>query len=160
MHILHIKKLTVILGPLLICIFIFLSCQSAEKKDDLTQSLFQTDRDFAQMSLEKGMAEAFNHYLAEDAILIRASGEPLVGREIIFNAMKASNGHIILTWEPQKAGVAESGDMGYTWGIYTSTAQDQKGKTVTHGKYLNVWKRQTDGSWKLYIDIGNVDPTR
>jgi ketosteroid isomerase-like protein len=26
------------------------------------------------------------------------------------------------------------------------------------GKYLNVWKKQPDGSWKVLVDIGNEDP--
>ena len=29
---------------------------------------------------------------------------------------------------------------------------------VTYGKYLNIWKKQEDGSWRLTIDMGNHSP--
>jgi len=34
-----------------------------------------------------------------------------------------------------------------------------KGGKLTHdkGKYLTVWKKQADGSWKIYRDINNSD---
>ena len=26
---------------------------------------------------------------------------------------------------------------------------------VRHGKYVTIWKKQADGSWKFVVDIGN-----
>ena len=48
-----------------------------------------------------------------------------------------------------------SGDLGFTWGHFTATSHDSTGKLVTdHGKYLDVWRRQSDGSWRWIADIG------
>lgn len=63
-----------------------------------------------------------------------------------------------LTWHPDKAGVARSGDLGYTSGAYDVSFKDASGKTVSDkGKYLMVWKKQTDGSWKVLFDMSNTD---
>jgi uncharacterized protein (TIGR02246 family) len=52
--------------------------------------------------------------------------------------------------------VARSGDLAYEYGTYDNATEARKGK-VTHekGKYVVVWKKQADGSWKAAIDIGN-----
>ncbi len=53
---------------------------------------------------------------------------------------------------------AKSGDMGYETGTFQLTAKDKKGKpTTTKGKYVVVWKKQSDGSWKATADIWNAD---
>jgi len=36
---------------------------------------------------------------------------------------------------------------------------DEDNKKITsHGKYLNVWLRQSDGTWKVRVDMGNKNP--
>jgi uncharacterized protein (TIGR02246 family) len=52
-----------------------------------------------------------------------------------------------------------NGDLAIETGTYDWTVQPKKGKAVHDvGKYLTVWKRQPDGSWKIIRDIGNADP--
>ena len=54
------------------------------------------------------------------------------------------------------AEVAKAGDMAYTWGMFNFTYQDSTGTEKTsYGKYLNVWKKQEDGTWKVVVDMGN-----
>ncbi len=66
----------------------------------------------------------------------------------------------ILQWEPVDGQVAASGDLGYTWGRYVATAKDKQGnETEFHGKYVSIWKKQKDGSWKWIVDIGNDNPS-
>ncbi|MFZ0635294.1 MAG: nuclear transport factor 2 family protein [Candidatus Acidiferrales bacterium] len=63
-----------------------------------------------------------------------------------------------LTWHPNKAGVARSGELGYTSGTYKWSFKDASGKTFSDkGKYLMVWKKQADGAWKLLFDMNNSD---
>lgn len=54
--------------------------------------------------------------------------------------------------------VEVSGILAYTQGTVSlkTTARDGKPFTDT-GKYLTVWKKQTDGSWKVIEDIFNSD---
>ncbi|MGC1685069.1 MAG: DUF4440 domain-containing protein [Candidatus Acidiferrales bacterium] len=63
-----------------------------------------------------------------------------------------------VTWRPDAADVARSCDLGYTRGSYKMSFKNAAGKTVSDkGKYLIVWKRQSDGSWKVLFDISNSD---
>jgi ketosteroid isomerase-like protein len=66
-----------------------------------------------------------------------------------------------ITWHPNKAGVARSGELGYTSGTYGMSFKDASGKTISdNGKYLMVWKRQGNGEWKVLFDTSNSDLPR
>ncbi len=54
--------------------------------------------------------------------------------------------------------VMMSGDMAVETGSYTWTLTVKSGGELSDkGKYVTVWKRQTDGSWKIARDINNSD---
>ena len=73
--------------------------------------------------------------------------------------MKENQGDYKLEWTPQYAEVAKSGELGYTWGKYILSYRDEKGEEQkSYGKYLNIWKKQKDGSWKVAVDMGNSSP--
>ena len=56
------------------------------------------------------------------------------------------------------AEVARSGEMAYEYGIYDFATEDKKGRIIDQrGKYVVVWKKQADGSWKVAADIDNRD---
>jgi len=64
-----------------------------------------------------------------------------------------------LTWEPTAADVGVSSDLGYTIGHYDARFRDERGSAqVRTGRYLTVWKKQTDGAWRVVQDIGVQDP--
>ncbi|MGA7930824.1 MAG: DUF4440 domain-containing protein [Candidatus Sulfotelmatobacter sp.] len=66
-----------------------------------------------------------------------------------------------ITWRPNKADVARSGELGYTSGTYEMSFKDASGKAVADkGKYLMVWKKQADGAWKVLFDMSNSDLPR
>lgn len=48
------------------------------------------------------------------------------------------------------------GDFAYEIGKYTITLPPQDNKVMKDtGKYLAIWKKQADGSWKIYMDTWN-----
>ena len=48
--------------------------------------------------------------------------------------------------------------LGYTLGTWQSTHYNEAGKgQVTTGKYVTIWRKQADGSWKVVFDGGNPD---
>ena len=59
-----------------------------------------------------------------------------------------------MTWEPVKAEVARSGELGYSWGNWKFVKTD----TTFYGNYFTVWKRQKGGKWKVALDGGNSTP--
>ncbi len=63
-----------------------------------------------------------------------------------------------LSWLSSKVDVARSGDLGYSTGAYQVTIQGPQGKlSEDHGKFLEVWKKQADGKWKVVADVYNSD---
>jgi len=148
---------------LIVFLFLWISLSSCTSKIDLEKEkndLLKTDIEFSKTSVEKGAAEAFYLYLTDDAVQLPAGLPPIVGREKIRENMSGSS-KAVLKWEPAKAEVAKSGDLGYTWGNYQVSWTGEDGKTqILYGKYLNIWKKQPDGTWKAVVDIGNQSPTQ
>ena len=63
-----------------------------------------------------------------------------------------------LSWHPNKAGVARSGELGYTSGKYKVSFKDPTGNTNSDkGKYLMVWRKEANGGWKVLFDMNNSD---
>jgi ketosteroid isomerase-like protein len=89
----------------------------------------------------------------DDGVLLRPDQYPLIGAEAIDFLTRINDTTFSLQWEPQKGYVANSGELGYTFGVFslTPTAQD----TVLYGTYVSIWKKQPDGSWKFVLDTGN-----
>lgn len=50
--------------------------------------------------------------------------------------------------------MASADDLGYTTGTF---AIESNRTTIDQGKFVDVWKKQADGSWKAVIDIFNSD---
>jgi ketosteroid isomerase-like protein len=63
-----------------------------------------------------------------------------------------------LHWQPTKVEAASSGDFGYSMGTYELSFTDPNGQAVTdHRKYVTIWRKQADGTWKVVADIFNSD---
>ena len=98
-------------------------------------------------------------YYSDDASLL-APNAPAVGdKQSIHAAWAALLGpDASLSWQASKVDVARSGDLAYVMGVYQLTTKDARGNfTTDRGKYVEVWKKQADGSWKTVADIFNTD---
>lgn len=138
--------------------FISLACTESIDVDKETKDLLETDREFAKMSIDKGAAAAFEFYMTPDALALPNKNHPVYGRENIVRAFGGDPGSFKLEWTPEKAEVSASADMGWTWGKYKQTVYTDADDVVSYGKYLNIWKKQEDGTWRLAVDIGNNSP--
>jgi ketosteroid isomerase-like protein len=64
-----------------------------------------------------------------------------------------------LTWTPTEGMMGPSGDMGYTWGHYEGHSKDANGNpVVTSGRYITMWRKEPDGTWKVVLDAGSNEP--
>jgi|SRR5580658_202111 ketosteroid isomerase-like protein len=98
-------------------------------------------------------------YYSDDASLL-APNAPAVGdKQSIRAAWAALLGpDTSLSWQASKVDVARSGDLAYVMGVYQLTTKDARENfTTDRGKYVEVWKKQADGSWKTVADIFNTD---
>lgn len=62
-----------------------------------------------------------------------------------------------LEWQATYAEVAASGDLGYTIGTFELVAEHEGTAMLTLGKYVTVWGKQADGSWKVLVDCFNTN---
>ncbi|HEX2521803.1 MAG TPA: nuclear transport factor 2 family protein, partial [Terriglobia bacterium] len=132
----------------LLCLFIYPPAVSGQSNSDWT-SLVESERAFAAASVAKGTRAAFLEYLAENSILFRPG--PVAGKKWIEEHPAPPN---LLTWEPAFAEVSESGDLGYTTGPWEIRPSSPKDKPTAYGHFVSVWKLQTDGAWKVVVDLG------
>jgi ketosteroid isomerase-like protein len=144
-------------STLILTLIILTACEADIQSNDtdaMAAKLLQADTDFAALSQNTDPKQAFANYLAPNAIMIPRAGDPIEG----YDAAMASFGEeaaFELYWQPQFAEVAESGDMGWTWGRYQLLVE---GEQLYSGKYVNIWTRQPDGSWQVRLDMGNQEP--
>ncbi len=125
---------------------------------DLRATLMDVDRAFNLATQAKGI-DGWVEYAAEDAVFMPDAVDFVRGRDAVrtFYTPMFSRKGFSLTWEPVEAIVAASGDLGYTLGRWKLSAIDPEGKPVTgQGKYVTIWRKQRDGSWKAAVDIGNT----
>jgi len=112
-------------------------------------SLVEAERSFSRTSEERGIREAFLTWLAPDAVVFRPA--PVPGRPV-YESMDPAN-PAVLTWRPEFAEVAASGELGYTTGPYELRPR-RDAEPSAFGHYVSVWKKQPDGGWKVILDIG------
>ena len=118
--------------------------------------LVKLEAEFAQAVAAHGRA-AFVTYFAEEGVELDDGGG--VTSRAAFSKLPPWPEGTSLTWTPVKAEMSASGDLGYTYGNYVLKSKNKEGKIVpNYGKYMSIWKKQKDGSWKVVADMGNSSP--
>lgn len=96
---------------------------------------------------------------ADDAVVLAPNSPAITSKEQIramWKSMIEPAGSSI-SWKVTKVEVAKSGELGYVTGTY-DMVDASSGKPVNDkGKYLEVWKKQADGSWKCVVDMFSSD---
>jgi ketosteroid isomerase-like protein len=122
------------------------------------QFLYQLEAKFA-ADTAKGGGRAFAAWFAPDAVTLENGKAPVEGHDAIAAAATWSPESYQLTWKPEGARMSANGDMGLTWGHYEGVSKDKDGNTLKDsGRYMTVWKKQPDGSWKVQLDSSNDGP--
>jgi len=98
-------------------------------------------------------------FYSGDAVVMPPNAERAASNEAIRKIWKDMLTDAKVSWKAAKVEVAKSSDVGFVIGTYEVTMNDVvTGKPVNdHGKYLEVWEKQADGSWKCGADIWNSD---
>ncbi len=116
------------------------------------RSLIETERRFAATSVELGSATAFRTFLEREAVIFRPG--PVNGWDTV--AQQPDDG-ATLEWAPARAELSQAGDLGLTVGAWRRSAS---GGARTYGRYVTLWRRTIEGSWRVTADIGTsaTDP--
>jgi len=117
------------------------------------------DDEFARTATKLGTGRAFGAYAADNAQIFSTPGEFITGPEAISRAFGPTTEDSKLVWHPVAGEVARSGDLGFTVGNAVFVGKSLDGTPqVRYSKYLTVWKKQRDGSWRYVVDGGNARP--
>ena len=104
---------------------------------------------------EKGDPEMLAAIFDDDGVMLPQGGKVFKGRQQILERQKGAMQSVT---RPIKVSVITvkiwlDGNTAYETGKY-KYEYTEKGKPVTEeGRYVTIWKRQGDGSWKLSMDM-------
>ena len=118
--------------------------------------LMDADRAFA-AAVAEGGTEAWVSWFAEDGAQIQPGAGEIRGRDAIHDLMAGlDDPDFSLTWEPRRADIAASGDLGWTTGSYVSRGLGADGEPrQAQGRYVTIWRKRPDGMWNVVMDLGN-----
>jgi ketosteroid isomerase-like protein len=130
---------------------VLFSC-TEKKPSPNPQVLLDADIAFSDYSVKYGMQKSFIEFADDSVVILKDQNMPLVGKQsLIASYVGKSDSGFVLSWKPAKAIIAESGELGYTYGFWKFVA---KGDTA-QGTYMTVWKKDPKGNWKYIADTGN-----
>ena len=125
--------------------------------DAHAKSLAKLDDDWSAAAATRDAAKVASFY-ADDALAYPPNEPVAVGRAAAQKVWAAyfAEPSFKISWKTTHAEV--NGDLGFTSGTYEDSYKGADGKLVQeNGKYLCVWKKQKDGSWKAIHDMWNAD---
>jgi ketosteroid isomerase-like protein len=126
---------------------LFLVAACAREALPTPDPIVSAEHAFAAEGYKNGVKKSFLAYAAADGIIFNPG--PVNAHEVFEAApdedLAEPRAHLV--WWPLYAGIARSGDLGFTTGPYA--IDDNR-----RGHYFTVWKKQPDGAWKWLLDAG------
>lgn len=139
----------------LLSFFIFLiSCSPQVDVAKAKQEMLQADRDMSALAAKEGFNKAIYQYAADSIVKLDQGSYPIIGKKDYGESFGERSGPTTISWEPVHAEVAQSGELGYTWGNWKFVKPD----TTYYGNYFTAWKKDVDGKWKVMLDGGTDAP--
>ena len=140
--------------------FLLMSCMQPQA--DVT-GLKKTVDDFNSASIEamkNNNTETVLTFYTDDATQLPNNGVAVKGKDNIKAEMEKmmSMGMKMKDVSFTSVEVNAAGDIGYEIGNYSMTMEmAPMGEMKDEGKYMTLFKKQQDGSWKVYAEIWNTN---
>ena len=129
----------------------------------LTKAQYAIDTDYI-APFKAGKVEQWLKIFDKDAVGLHNRTPAMQGKEGLggFGSFVAQNLDVT-AMSVKLTGHRQVGDLAYSWGTYRSSLiMRSSGLPMPghsgEGKVLFVWKKQTDDSWKIAVDMGNDLP--
>ncbi len=154
------KKLFVVLATVLV--LALSGCAPQADVEAEKAAIEQATRDWVTATNQPGEegADGYASFVTEDAVWLPSNAALVEGRDAVRAwILPLTQGEdLSVTWEATRVEVSAAGDLAYSMGTYETSFKDAEGNTVSDkGKFVDIWKKQTDGSWKAAVGIGNSD---
>ncbi len=115
-------------------------------------ALMNLEREVSTATANGNVPVSFGRYLMDESRMHRDGLMPVLTKAAIISYLTQQQ-LTRLSFEPMAAGVAASGDLGYTYGKYEL---EKKGAAVEKGYVVRVWKRDRHGDWKIVAVVANA----
>lgn len=105
-----------------------------------------------------GDVETYVTLITDDAVLMPPDAPPIIGREAIREwSRRNARAMVFQAYEPADAELTISGDWAFRRATFTATLAPASGGPAVQGtgKFIIIYQRQRDGSWKVARDIWN-----
>jgi len=135
------------------------SCAPAVDTAAIATTLTQLDDEWSKAAATRN-ADSVASFYAADAIAYPPNEPVAIGKDAAKKvwATYLSDSTFSISWKTAHAGASKSGDLGFTTGTYEDSFTGPDGQRVTEtGKYVCIWAKQADGSWKAIHDTWNTD---
>lgn len=122
---------------------------------DADRAALAANADAAAAAANSGDKAAWVAMYADDAVMLAPNSEPVNGKAAIAEVI---NGFPPLSGVKfTQVSVDGVGDAAWVQGTYEMTMTPPGAAPISdRGKYLEVWRKQADGSWKIVRDIYNT----
>jgi ketosteroid isomerase-like protein len=125
------------------------TCQVASSQQNIN-SLIDAEKSFASYAIEHNTRDAFLQFMDSANALVFDNGNA-IGAYTTWHKAAANTNKLI--WQPAFAGIAQSGDLGFTtgpWEFRHSLADS----SLAAGNFTTIWHLNDKGEWKFLVDIG------
>jgi len=120
------------------------------------QRMAATERAFAAATAEIGVRDGFLTFFSEDSIEIQRGTAVTLAparNTLVSRALAPLPLANRLIWEPFTGQVSSDGTLGWLTGASVVLSQ-QGNQTIRQGAYFSVWKKQKEGTWRVWLDDG------
>ena len=139
-----------------------IDCRSCGSGDDAAEvrGYIEQMAQASEDAMLKGRVDELMAFYEENATSLPPNSQPVVGRSLIRSYMDSVSAYGITikeaSFEPLTIDV--EGDLAYEVGKFGMTMNvPGVGLVRDEGKYMAVWRRQADDTWKVHTDIWNTN---
>jgi uncharacterized protein (TIGR02246 family) len=141
----------------LVSLAVVSAAAAADTTSAIEKDLRNLDDQWSAAGEAKDIDKVVSFY-SDDAVVMPPNAPAATTKDAIRKIWKDLLTDAKITWKTKKVEVAQSGDLACLSGTYEVTLNDPSGKSVNdRGKYVELWEKQADGTWKCGADIWNSD---
>lgn len=115
------------------------------------RSLLDAEDAFSSACGNKGVVEGYRAWADEDIRAYRQGVAPVKSR-VELEALLGVAPRFSL-WEVGGSGLAESGDMGWTYGLASTRKSQNLDETPSTQAFLRIWRRKPARPWRVVLDV-------
>jgi len=153
------KRIATLTGSAVIALMA-ISCSQPDTHDADVKALKDLETQWNQDYVAKD-ADRIATYYTDNAVMMGPGMPASVGKDAILETGRqmVADPAMTLKFQASKVVVSKSGDLGYTQGAYTMTLTDPRTKKPIddHGSYVTVYRKMSDGKWKVVADIATSE---